>query len=65
MFVQHSNVYLMTASRQNCNAASLLSFLHRVVDVSTIGNSNFMSSWLYFGNKTEMISVNVNEVNKI
>ncbi|CAN1295543.1 AP-1 complex subunit mu-2 [Linum perenne] len=33
MFIQHSNVYLMTASRQNCNAASLLSFLHRVVDV--------------------------------
>lgn len=34
MFVQHSNVYLMIASRQNCNAASLLFFLHRVVDVS-------------------------------
>ncbi|KAA3462653.1 AP-1 complex subunit mu-2 [Gossypium australe] len=34
MFVQHSNVYLMTATRQNCNAASLLFFLHRVVDVS-------------------------------
>lgn len=34
MFVQHNNVYLMTASRQNCNAASLLLFLHRVVDVS-------------------------------
>jgi AP-1 complex subunit mu len=33
MFVQHSNVYLMIASRQNCNAASLLFFLHRVVDV--------------------------------
>ncbi|KAF9673431.1 hypothetical protein SADUNF_Sadunf10G0023800 [Salix dunnii] len=33
MYIQHSNVYLMTASRQNCNAASLLSFLHRVVDV--------------------------------
>ncbi|KHG01625.1 AP-1 complex subunit mu-1-I [Gossypium arboreum] len=33
MFVQHSNVYLMTATRQNCNAASLLFFLHRVVDV--------------------------------
>ncbi|CAF2075759.1 hypothetical protein Bca4012_089656 [Brassica carinata] len=33
MFVQHSNVYLMIASRQNCNAASLLSFLHRVIDV--------------------------------
>ncbi|CAE5957129.1 unnamed protein product [Arabidopsis arenosa] len=33
MFVQHSNIYLMIASRQNCNAASLLFFLHRVVDV--------------------------------
>ncbi|CAN0929436.1 AP-1 complex subunit mu-2 [Linum grandiflorum] len=33
MFIQHSNIYLMTAARQNCNAASLLSFLHRVVDV--------------------------------
>ncbi|KAI3454447.1 hypothetical protein Pfo_011110 [Paulownia fortunei] len=33
MFIQHNNVYLMTASRQNCNAASLLFFLHRVVDV--------------------------------
>ncbi|KAK6139207.1 hypothetical protein DH2020_027043 [Rehmannia glutinosa] len=33
MFIQHNNVYLMTASRQNCNAASLLLFLHRVVDV--------------------------------
>ncbi|KAM7471276.1 hypothetical protein LguiA_009459 [Lonicera macranthoides] len=33
MFIQHNNVYLMTASRHNCNAASLLIFLHRVVDV--------------------------------
>ncbi|KAA8542267.1 hypothetical protein F0562_023597 [Nyssa sinensis] len=33
MFIQHNNVYLMTASRQNCNAASLLLFLHRLVDV--------------------------------
>ncbi|KAK9119788.1 hypothetical protein Scep_017881 [Stephania cephalantha] len=32
MFIQHNNVYLMTASRQNCNAASLLLFLHRLVD---------------------------------
>ncbi|KAG5610364.1 hypothetical protein H5410_021645, partial [Solanum commersonii] len=32
MFIQHNNVYLMTASRQNCNAASILLFLHRVVD---------------------------------
>lgn len=34
LYIQHTNVYLMTASRQNCNAASLLTFLHRVVDVS-------------------------------
>ena len=34
MFIQHSNVYLMSASRQNCNAASHLLFLHRIVDVS-------------------------------
>ena len=34
MFIQHNNVYLMSASRQNCNAASLLLFLHRIVDVS-------------------------------
>lgn len=40
MFIQHNNVYLMTASRQNCNAASLLLFLHRVVDVSFIGNQS-------------------------
>ncbi|XP_042413268.1 AP-1 complex subunit mu-2-like isoform X1 [Zingiber officinale] len=33
MFIQHSNVFLMTAARQNCNAASILLFLHRVVDV--------------------------------
>uniref|UniRef100_A0A2N9GUZ0 MHD domain-containing protein n=1 Tax=Fagus sylvatica TaxID=28930 RepID=A0A2N9GUZ0_FAGSY len=33
MFIQHNNVYLMSASRQNCNAASLLLFLHRIVDV--------------------------------
>ncbi|KAL5724665.1 AP-1 complex subunit mu-2 [Ranunculus cassubicifolius] len=33
MFIQHNNVYLMTASRQNCNAASHLLFLHRVVEV--------------------------------
>ncbi|GMH20741.1 hypothetical protein Nepgr_022583 [Nepenthes gracilis] len=33
MFIQHNNVYLMTASRQNSNAASLLLFLHRIVDV--------------------------------
>lgn len=36
MFIQHSNVYLMVAARQNCNAASLLFFLHRVVDVRAI-----------------------------
>lgn len=34
MFIQHNNVFLMAASRQNCNAASLLFFLHRLVDVS-------------------------------
>ncbi|CAK9207967.1 unnamed protein product [Sphagnum troendelagicum] len=33
LFIQHNNVYVMTASRQNCNAASLLLFLHRVVEV--------------------------------
>ncbi|KAE8716167.1 AP-1 complex subunit mu-2 [Hibiscus syriacus] len=33
MFIQHSNVYLLIATMQNCNAASLLFFLHRVVDV--------------------------------
>ncbi|MCD7463857.1 AP-1 complex subunit mu-1 [Datura stramonium] len=33
MFIQHKNIYLMAASRQNSNAASLLFFLHRVVDV--------------------------------
>ncbi|GAB2269794.1 AP-1 complex subunit mu-2 [Dionaea muscipula] len=33
IFVQHKNLYLMTASRQNCNAASLLLFLHRVIQV--------------------------------
>ncbi|GAB4845722.1 AP-1 complex subunit mu-2 [Ancistrocladus abbreviatus] len=33
MFVQHKNLYLMTASRQNCNAASLLLFLHCVIQV--------------------------------
>lgn len=36
MFIQHNNVYLMIASRQNCNAASLLLFLHRVIDVRTL-----------------------------
>ncbi|XP_072993656.1 AP-1 complex subunit mu-2-like isoform X2 [Typha latifolia] len=33
MFIQHNNLFLMTAARQNCNAASILLFLHRVVDV--------------------------------
>ncbi|XP_074570488.1 uncharacterized protein LOC141827126 [Curcuma longa] len=33
MFIQHNNVFLMTAARQNCNAASILLFLHRVIDV--------------------------------
>ena len=34
MFIQHSNVYLMSALRQNCNVASHLLFRHRIVDVS-------------------------------
>ena len=47
LFIQHNNVYLMTASRQNCNAASLLFFLHRIVDVSSIGNyAKFHSSFV-------------------
>ncbi|KAK9669486.1 hypothetical protein RND81_13G134000 [Saponaria officinalis] len=33
LFVQHNNLYLLIASRQNCNAASLLLFLHRIVQV--------------------------------
>ncbi|KAL1568250.1 AP-1 complex subunit mu-2 [Salvia divinorum] len=33
VFIQHSNVYILTASRQNSNAATLLVFLHRVVGV--------------------------------
>ncbi|XP_055832816.1 AP-1 complex subunit mu-2-like [Solanum dulcamara] len=33
MFIQHKNIYLMAASRQNSNAASLLFFLHCVADV--------------------------------
>jgi AP-1 complex subunit mu len=36
MFIQHNNVFLLTAARQNCNAASILLFLHRVVDVRTL-----------------------------
>lgn len=39
MFIQHNNVYLMAASRQNCNAASILLFLHRVADVR---NSSYL-----------------------
>lgn len=49
LFLQHNNVYLMAASRQNCNAASILFFLHRIVDVSSIGKYKFHSSvilWL-------------------
>ena len=34
MYIQYNNVYVVTAARQNCNAASLLLFLHRVIDVS-------------------------------
>ncbi|GAQ82897.1 adaptor complexes medium subunit family domain containing protein [Klebsormidium nitens] len=33
MYIQHNNLYLMAVSRQNANAASLLLFLHRIVDV--------------------------------
>jgi hypothetical protein len=36
LFIQHNNVYVMIASRQNCNAASLLLFLHRVVEVCCV-----------------------------
>ncbi|XP_071710373.1 AP-1 complex subunit mu-2-like [Rutidosis leptorrhynchoides] len=33
MFIQHNNVYLMIASRQNCNVGSLFVFLHRLAGV--------------------------------
>ncbi|XP_071723682.1 AP-1 complex subunit mu-2-like [Rutidosis leptorrhynchoides] len=33
LFIQHNNLYLVVASTQNCNAASLLLFLHRIVHV--------------------------------
>lgn len=33
VFIQHNNVYLMIASKQNANAASLLLFLHKAVEV--------------------------------
>ncbi|CAI6002033.1 unnamed protein product [Closterium sp. NIES-65] len=33
LFIQHNNVYLMIATRQNANAASLLLFLHKAVEV--------------------------------
>ncbi|CAI0447511.1 unnamed protein product [Linum tenue] len=33
MFIQHNNIYLLVATKQNCNAASLLLFLHRTVQV--------------------------------
>ncbi|KAK4763679.1 hypothetical protein SAY87_013117 [Trapa incisa] len=33
LFIQHNNLYLTAAAKQNCNAARLLFFLHRVVDV--------------------------------
>ena len=52
MFIQHNNIYLMAASRQNANEASLLLFLHRVVDVSSTiytSHSQFISCLrLYF-----------------
>ena len=34
IFIQHNNVYLMVSSKQNANAASLLLFLHKMVEVS-------------------------------
>ncbi|CAL1390528.1 unnamed protein product [Linum trigynum] len=33
MFIQHNNIYLLVATKHNCNAASLLLFLHRTVQV--------------------------------
>lgn len=42
MFVQHNNVYLMAASRQNCNAASILLFLHRVIEVPLCSLENLI-----------------------
>ncbi|KAM2636753.1 hypothetical protein EV1_021346 [Malus domestica] len=36
IFIQHNNIYLMIASRQNCNAASLLLFMHRVIDIPMV-----------------------------
>ncbi|GJZ78373.1 AP-1 complex subunit mu-2, partial [Tanacetum coccineum] len=33
IFIRHNNVYLMAVSRQNCNVASLIVFLHRLADV--------------------------------
>lgn len=32
-FIQHNNVYLMISSKHNCNAASMLLFLHKTVEV--------------------------------
>lgn len=44
MFIQHKNVYLLAASRQNCNAASILFFLHLAVNVSRAGTDNIVLS---------------------
>ncbi|KAM0035127.1 putative clathrin adaptor, mu subunit, Longin-like domain superfamily, AP complex, mu/sigma subunit [Helianthus debilis subsp. tardiflorus] len=33
IFIRHNNVYLMAVSRQNCNVASLIAFLHKLADV--------------------------------
>ncbi|KAJ0938693.1 putative Longin-like domain superfamily protein [Helianthus annuus] len=30
IFIRHNNVYLMAVSRQNCNVASLIAFLHKL-----------------------------------
>jgi len=35
-FIQHNNVYLMIATKHNCNAASMLLFLHKAVEVSSV-----------------------------
>ncbi|GKB15308.1 AP-1 complex subunit mu-2, partial [Tanacetum coccineum] len=33
IFIRHNNVYVMAVSRQNCNVASLIAFLHRLASV--------------------------------
>jgi AP-1 complex subunit mu len=36
MFILHNNIFLLTVARQNYNAASILIFLHQVVDASAL-----------------------------